>query len=330
MVDYDGGSVIAAEPRRRSLWSWLLFPLIAFLLGLAAMGWLLSRWTAAAAFLGIAPEPAPAPVPAPLVQAQPEQVPQLQPQTVVGSAPGENGEVQRFVIDPQTQQRVAVLEQRLAQIDTQSRAAVGNADRAEALLVAFAARRALDRGVALGYIEHLLRDRFGTEQPQAVGTIITAARSPVTLQELQREFQDIAPQLTSAGPNQSWWTALKAELGGLITVRREGTQSTLPADRRRRALRHLDAGEVNLALVEVMRMPGQGQAQAWIERARRYVAARAALDTIETAALLDPAPQPAQPQVQRPQAPPAQPQVQRPQAQPAQPQVQRPQAQPAR
>jgi hypothetical protein len=72
------------------------------------------------------------------------------------------------------------------------------------------------------------------------------------------------------------------------------------------------AGEVNYALVEVMRMPGRDQAADWIGKARRYVSARAALDAIETAALLDPvtppAPQPAQPAQARPaQAQPAQP-----------------------
>ena len=55
-VEYD--PVTGAE-RRKSVWSWLLLPLTAFLLGLAAMGWLLSRWQTAAVFLGVAPEPEP-------------------------------------------------------------------------------------------------------------------------------------------------------------------------------------------------------------------------------------------------------------------------------
>ena len=38
--------------------------------------------------------------------------------------------------------------------------------------------------VALGFLEALLRERFGQSQPQ-VGTVIMAAREPVTLQELQ-------------------------------------------------------------------------------------------------------------------------------------------------
>lgn len=300
-VDFDP---VTGLERRRSIWSRLALPMIGFVLGLAAMGWMLARWQTAAMFLGVAPEPAP---PAPIVRTAPQPVlPQPQPEATPAPAPVE-GE-QRLVIDPETQRRVTRLEQRLGELDNASRAAVGNADRAEGLLVAFAARRALDRGVQLGYIEHLLRQRFGQTQPQAVGMIITGARQPVTLQELQRELEEIGPHLAASGPNQNWWSAFKRELGSLITIRREGTQSTIPSERLRRAYAHMSAGEVNFALVEVLRMPGREQARAWVQKARRYVAARSALDAIETAALLDP--------VNPPQPPANQPQPQRPASRP--------------
>jgi hypothetical protein len=290
--------------RRRSVWSWLALPLIAFLLGLAAMGWLLSRWETAALYLGIAPEAAPV-----AVQPTPQPTAQAQPQPHAAPLPALAEGEQRLVIDPETQRRVSRLEQRLAELDNASRAAVGNADRAEGLLVAFAARRALDRGVQLGYIEHLLRQRFGQTQPQAVGVVITSSRQTVTLQELQRELEDVGPRLAAAGPNRNWWQGLKRELGSLITIRREGTQSTIPSERLRRARAHMSAGEVQYALVEVLRMPGHAQAGPWIEKARRYVAARSALDAIETAALLDPVNPPQPPAAQRPQnQPQAQPQ----------------------
>jgi hypothetical protein len=299
-VKYDP---VTGLERRRPIWSWLALPLIAFLLGLAAMGWLLSRWETAAVFLGVADAPAPAAQPAaPQPQVQPQQ-----PQPQAARAAPVEGE-QRFVIDPETQRRVARLEQRLTELHDTSRAAVGNADRAEGLLVAFAARRALDRGVQLGYIEHLLRQRFGQTQPQAVGLVITAARQPVTLQELQRELEEVGPRLAASGPNQNWWHGLKRELGSLITVRREGTQSTMPSERLRRARAHMSAGEVNYALVEVLRMPGRAEAGAWIDKARRYVAARSALDAIETAALLDPVNPPQAPANQRQAQPEARPQ----------------------
>jgi hypothetical protein len=322
-MDYDP---VAGVERRRSVWSWLAMPLLAFLLGIAAMGWLLSKWETAALFLGVA-EPVPAaeaapPGPAPAMQQQPA------PQPVL---PADGGA--RFVIDPETQRRVAQLEQRLAGIENASLAAVGNADRAEGLLVAFAARRALDRGVALGYIEHLLRQRFGQSQPQAVGMVITAARQQVTLQELQRELEEIGPRIATGGPNRNWWEALKRELGTLVTIRREGTQSTVPSERLRRARAHMAAGEVNFALVEIMRMPGHSLAQGWIAKARVYVAARSALDAIETAALLDPVnPSQAPANQQRPRPQGARPAQQPPGAQSeAQPQAQpQPQPQPAR
>lgn len=281
-VDY--GSI--DETRRRKPWLSVLLPsLLAFVAGVALMAWLLANWSAAASFLGVAPEPTPVVVQPPVRPA---------PEIVVPPAPTA-GEPQRLVIDPEITRRVSAIEERIVAIDNQSRAAVGNADRAEGLLVAFAARRALDRGVALGYIEGLLRQRFADSQRRAVATIITAAREPVTLEELQEGLQTVGPSLTGGGPDQDWWSALKAELGGLVTLRKAGTPSTIPAERLRRATRRLEAGQVDVALAEVLRMPGRASAEAWIADARRYVAARRALDTIETAALLDPRNPPATP-----------------------------------
>lgn len=280
-MEYVPGETTAAAKPRRSLLPLLVVPLIAFLLGLAAMGWLLSRWDRGAVLLGVAPAPVPAQVQGPPPQVSVERAPAVED----AAAPPD---AQRLVIDPEITRRVNLVEQRLGQLDLQSRAAVGNADRAEGLLVAFAARRALDRGVALGYIEGLLRQRFAQTQPQAVGTIITAARQPVTLQELQDGLQDVAPDLVGGGPEQSFWAALKSEFAGLVAIRRDGTPSTLPSERLRRATRRLEAGQVEVALAEVLRLPGRVKAAEWIGKARRYVAARRALDAIETAALLEP------------------------------------------
>ena len=269
---------------RRPLLTWLLLPGLFFVLGIAAMGWLLSRWDEGARMIGIAPAPAAVAAPAaalPPAEPEPEVAPEPQ-------AAGSAEEPERIVIDPEITRRVSELERRIGQIDTQSRAAVGNADRAEGLLVAFAARRALDRGIALGFLEALLRERFGQSQPQAVGTVIMAARDPVTLQELQEGLRQVGPQLIGTGPDQNWWTAFQAELGGLITVRRRGTPSPEPRERLRRANQWLEGGEVAPALAEVLRLPGHVYAEDWTAKARRYVVARRALDTIETAALIEP------------------------------------------
>ncbi len=295
---YDpGDDRVDPAPRRRML-AYLLLPALFFLLGLAAMVWILTRWDAAAQSLGLGSEPPPA-----VMEAQPAAAPvQARPAPTPGAAPLLSSEA--LVIDPELARRVGTLEQRLGQVGSEARSASGNADRAEGLLVAFAARRALDRGVSLGFLEALLRQRFGASQPRAVGMIIAAAREPVTLQELQDGLQEIGPQLVGAGPEQGWWEAFQAELGGLITVRRQDTPSTEPAERLRRATRRLEAGQAEVALAEVLRMPGRDNGRDWIMKARRYVAARGALDTIETAALLEPRAEPqAQPQPQ-PQAPP--------------------------
>src|SRR3546814_289458 len=87
--------------------------------------------------------------------------------------------------------RVSELEDRMSRIKVQAQAASGNAARAEGLLIAFAARRALDTGGPLGYIEGQLRLRFGRAQPRAVATIINAAREPATLQDLQAGLVEI-------------------------------------------------------------------------------------------------------------------------------------------
>jgi len=270
---------VTARPKR-PLWSLLALPLLAFVAGVAAMGWLLARSGTAAAFLGVAP----APPPAAATRAPPvavEREPAAEPEAE--APPGE-----RLVIDPETTRRVNRLEERLALLDLQSRTAVGNADRAEGLLVAFAARRALDRGVALGYIETLLRQRFAATEPQAVATVLTVARQPVTVQSLQAEFQRIAPHLSGGGQEQGWWQAFKTEMAGLVTIRRENTPSTQPAERLRRAGQSLQSGDVEVALLEVLRLPSHERAAKWIAEARRYVAARRALDRLESAALLEP------------------------------------------
>jgi len=272
MTDYRSPAGNAGKGR--PLRSALLLPLIAFLLGLAAMGWLLANWSAAASFVGVKAKPA-------LVSTAIPSAPIAQPAPVAG-------ESQTLLIDPEMQRRVNQIEQRIAQIDNESRAAVGNADRAERLLVAFAARRALDRGVALGYIEGLLRQRFGDTQRQAVATIITASRQPVTLEELQEGLIEVGPDLTGGSREQDWWSALRSEFGDLVTVRKAGTPSTMPAERLRRATRRLESGQVDVALAEVLRTPGRDNAAKWVADARRYVSARRALDMIETAALLEP------------------------------------------
>jgi len=280
-----------AKPRR-SLLSFILPPLICFLCGVAVTAWLVTHSSSALSMLGVHQQQA-----APAAMPHPTPVPPP-------PSPDREGDGQaRAVADPEMARRVASLEDQVARIEGQARSAAGDADRAEGMLIAFAARRALDRGIGLGYLEGLLRDRFGAGHPQEVATVIATSRQPVTLQALQDELQQIGPQLAGGGPKQSWWSAVRAELATLIIIRKSDTPSPEPQVRLDTISRLIDAGQVSHARAEVERMPGQGSASKWLADARRYVAARNALDTIESAALLGtqppgraaPAPNPAVP-----------------------------------
>jgi hypothetical protein len=180
----------------------------------------------------------------------------------------------------------ATLENRVAQVESATHRAESFAGRADALVVAFAARRAIDRGVALGYLEPLLIDRFGAEHRAAVATIITESHQPVRLSDLITEYETLGPDLRRGGPEDSWWTNVKREFGSLIEVHRAERPAANPEARYNRALQQLSVGDVDQALAETMRLPGAARASDWTDKARRYVAAQRALDEIETAALL--------------------------------------------
>ena len=265
MNDYDRADY--GRSAQRSLTGWLLIVGLFFVAGMLAMGWVLTRWDAAAPYLSwMHPAPEAATV-RPATLMTPEQT----------AAAG------------QVERRVEDLESRINRIAERAAAASGNADRAEALLVAFAARRAVDRGLQLGYVEGLLRDRFGQLQPQAVATVISAARQPITLDELRADLDALAPELSGVGTNASWWESMRRELASAIVVRRSDLPPATPDDRLQRAKLAIEGDHVDRALAEVARLPARDKATAWIAKARRYIAAHNALDLIETSALLMPA-----------------------------------------
>lgn len=185
-------------------------------------------------------------------------------------------------------QRIGALEQRLSRLDLQAAAASGNAARAEGLLIAFAARRAIERGAPLGYLADQLRLRFGDARPNAVRTIIEAARDPVTLDQLAARLEGLSSQITHAPKDEAVLSRIKRELDGLFVIRRESSPSPAPARRLERARMFLETGRVDAAAAEVRNLPGAAQAEAWIADAERYAAAQEALNLIETAAVLDP------------------------------------------
>jgi hypothetical protein len=276
------------DERRSRTWLWVLLGLIvAFIGGAAAMGYVVTHDARTAGLLHLESTD----------QARTEQA--LAQRIVVQQAQKRAAATPPPAPPPSQAQmadRVATLEDKVDDIQAQATEATGDASRAEGLLVAFAARRALDRGVELGYIEGLLRQRFGGTQPQAVATILSASHQPVTLADLQNGLDAIAPTLAAGGtPQASWWQSFRNGLSGMVVVRRAGEPSAQPADRVSRAQRMLEAGQVDTALAEVVRLSNHAAADKWIVAARRYLAGRGALDQIETAALLDPATSPGAP-----------------------------------
>ena len=184
-------------------------------------------------------------------------------------------------------QRIAAAEQRIARIDLQTQAASGNAARAEGLLIAFSARRALDRGNDLGFLADQLRLRFGDAMPNAVQTIVAFGRQPITLDQLIARLDGLAPELTESNRRFSW-AQLRSEIAQMFVVRRESTPSPQPQRRLERARLFLQSGRVDAAVAEVQNLPGVENAGDWTRDARRYAAAQNALDLIETAAVLEP------------------------------------------
>lgn len=259
-------------PRRRSILPILLLLIVALLIGMGAMAWLVYRYKAVAEVVNPA---APAKVAAAPAAVQPP---------IIRLATPPAAEIVGTMVD----QRIDKIEERIDEIDERASTASGEAERAESLLVAFAARRAIDRGVSLGYLEGILRERFGGTEPQAVATVISASRQPVTIEQLRDGLEALTPQLSSAAPDEGWWEGFRRELGSLIVVKQAGVPSSAPIDRISRAKGDLEAGHVDSALAEIARVPARKVADGWVANARRYVQARVALDRIETAALLKP------------------------------------------
>ncbi len=183
--------------------------------------------------------------------------------------------------------RVAQMEQRLTRLDLQSQAAAGNAARAEGLLIAFATRRALERGAPLGYLADQLQLRFGDARPNAVRTVIEAAQQPVTVDELLARLDGLSPALANAPADEDLLSQISRELSQAFVVRREDTPSPAAERRLERARLFLQSGRAEAAVAEVRSLPNAVAAAQWIRDATRYAAAHKALELLETAAVLE-------------------------------------------
>jgi hypothetical protein len=266
------------DMRRRSPWRLTSIALIlTLLLGAVGGGWVALNWQDR--LIGTpAPQPAPAVAPA-LTTAQPPVAP-VAPVAAIPLTAGEAGAMAA---------RVSQLEERLSRLTLATESASGNAARAEALLVAFAARRAIERGFPLGGLEAQLRLRFGETQPNAVSSILAVSAMPITNEALLSRL-DALESVAMADSGSGWLTRIGNNLSSMVVLRRSEAPSTLPTERFSRARRALEGNRIDDAIVEVTALPGAAEARvnAWITDARRLHDARRALDLIETAAILEP------------------------------------------
>lgn len=217
-----------------------------------------------------------------------EGVPQLvtspAPTPTPTSAPVIDTATQAQLADTAT--KAAMLEQRLAELNSQAIAASANATRAESLLLAFAARRAIERGQPLGWIETQLRARFGATQGAAVDRIVAAGAAPVTLSQLSEQFELLGPELAGGTSNESTWDWLSRQASGLFVIRHDDMPSPSPESRLTRTRAYIAGGKIEAAVAEVERLPGRTAATDWLAHARDYTSVERALDQLEAAALM--------------------------------------------
>ncbi len=260
--------VTARRPGSR--FSWALVILLLVLAAIAAGGWY--GWQSGALSL-IMPSSAPAPLLAPAGQAG-QSVAAVTANAAATDAALTSAAAKLFA-----------LEQRLAELNQQAAAAAGQASHAEALLVAFAARRAIERGQPLGYLEAQLRVRFGDRQPNAVNQVIAAAQKPMTVPLLSEQLVQLEPQLIGGSANEGGWDWLNRQMSELFVVRRDSSASPTPESRVERAREAISGGRIASAIAEVERMPGKDAAIDWLARARELVMTQRALDQLESASL---------------------------------------------
>ncbi|MPS70413.1 hypothetical protein ACLIMP_05015 [Novosphingobium aerophilum] len=267
-----------SSSRPRSRGGVFFVALIAFLLGGA-----LVAWAAASGELAkILPQRA---MPQGETAPQPEQAAPSRPQVPMATAPSSPAQLAAL---GSVEGRLALLEDRLSRIDFQTGAASGNAARAEGLLIAFAARRMVDRGEPLSYVADQLRLRFTNAQPRAVQTVIEFSKNPVTIDELSARLEALSPELSETQSNESLWQKARRELSSLFVVRRESSTLLTPTARIDRARLMLSARRIGNAISEVERLPNAQAAQTWTADAHRYQDVQDALNLLETTAMLEP------------------------------------------
>jgi hypothetical protein len=271
MTDTAQYSTSALQPATRGkLKRALLLGAVTFVAGVVAVIWTINHWDGARGLILGTPTQ-----PIPQLQA-PAALPQAQPSAAISDP---------SLSLPRAGESVSALEERMVAIGDDATAASGNAARAEGLMLAFAARRAIERGQSLGYLAPAIRRHFGAAQPAAVAAILTAATKPVTLEGLRSDLDRLEPQLLGGAPTEGLFSRFSRTFSELIVFRSAGTPSTRATDRLDRAKRFLSAGNVDRAKDEIAAMPGASVAADWLARAAQFRQTQSALDTIEASSV---------------------------------------------
>lgn len=281
MQDYTTStSTPPSRPRARGM---LFVALLAFMLGAAVVVWAASQGILG----GFMPAPDASDIP-PSEAAVLAEAPPLEDASALPAERTSRPTPQQIASIGTIEGRLALLEDRLSRIDFKTDAASGNAARAEGLLIAFAARRMVDRGEPLSYVADQLRLRFMNAQPRAVDTVIAFSKNPVTIDELSARLEALSPELSVTEDTQSFWEKASSEIASMFTVRRDASALVSPSARIDRARVMLTARRIGAAVNEVQRLPGADAAKNWIADARRYEDVQKALDLLETTAMLEP------------------------------------------
>jgi hypothetical protein len=160
---------------------------------------------------------------------------------------------------------------------------------AEALLLVLNARRAIEAGKPLGDLATRLQVTFGQAQPQALATINSAAREPISNARLLKDFDAIAPGLSQ--PTGTAWDRARYEIATLFVLRRADAKPTALAARVEKAREAIIAGDIAAAARMAKALPSKEAAYDWLAEANRAILVRQALDSLDRAAALAVPPQ---------------------------------------
>jgi hypothetical protein len=157
------------------------------------------------------------------------------------------------------------------------------ASQAEAALLVLNARQAMEAGKPLGDLANRLQVTFGQNQPQAMTTILSAARRPVSNATLLDGFDAIAPRLLE--PGGTAWDRGRYELAHLFVIRRGDAEPSAITQRIKRTREAIIAGDIAIAAKTVRAMPGADQARIWLLDANRAIAVHQAFDALSQSAM---------------------------------------------